>query len=241
MIPRAVTFDFWNTLYADGGSPVDAIVERRLLILRGALAACGGAANDEELADASRSGFSAYLQAWEQGRHFGAREQVSHVIGHFGVVCLPEVRDEAAFAIEEIGREAELRLLPGVRETIPRLARSGVRLGLISDTGLTPGRILRRFLEQDGLLQYFGALTFSDETGFPKPDERMFRGTLAKLDAEPAEAAHVGDTPRTDIAGARGVGMAAVRFAGARDDEALPEADAVICDHRELLEALAKV
>ncbi len=88
MIPRAITFDFWNTLYTDGGSPIDEIVDGRLQILRGALDACGGTADDEQLADAYRSGFGAYLQAWEQGRHFGAREQVTHVAGATsGVVC----------------------------------------------------------------------------------------------------------------------------------------------------------
>jgi FMN phosphatase YigB (HAD superfamily) len=90
-------------------------------------------------------------------------------------------------------------------------------------------------------LQYFSALTFSDETGFPKPDERMFLGTLAQLDAEPADAAHIGDTARTDIAGAQRLGMVAVRFAAARDDSGPPEADAVICDHRDLLDTLAQV
>ena len=241
MIPRAITFDFWNTLYSDGGTPIDAIVDQRLQILRGALAACGGAPDDQQLADAYRSGFSAYLRAWEQGRHFGAREQVAHVAGRFGVACRDEIRDEAASAIEETGRRAELRLLPGAAEAIPQLAEAGIRLGLISDTGLTPGRILRDFLERDGLLRHFSALTFSDETGFPKPDERMFLETLAQLGEKPPDAAHVGDTPRTDIAGAKRLGMVAIRFAGARDDNTPPEADAVICDHRDLLDVLSHI
>jgi putative hydrolase of the HAD superfamily len=241
MVPRAITFDFWNTLYADGGSPVDAIVAHRLQILRRALEACGGTADDEQLDVAYRSGFKAYLRAWEQGQHFGAREQVAHVLAQLGVVCRGPACDAAALEIEETGRQAELRLLPGVLQTIPQLAGSGVRLGLISDTGLTPGRILRELLEKDGLLQYFSALTFSDETGFPKPDERMFLGTLAQLGARPADSAHVGDTARTDIAGAQHLGMVAVRFAGARDDGNPPEADIVIRDHRELLDALARV
>jgi putative hydrolase of the HAD superfamily len=241
MIPRAITFDFWNTLYTDGGSPIDAIVGHRLQILRRALEACGGTADDGQLDAAYRSGFNAYLGAWERGQHFGAREQVTHVFEQLGAVCRGSACDTAALEIEETGRQAELRVLPGVLQAIPHLAQSGVRLGLISDTGLTPGRILREVLEKDGLLRYFSALTFSDETGFPKPDERMFLGTLAQLGAEPADAAHIGDTARTDIAGAKRLGIVAVRFAAVRDDAGPPEADAVISDHRDLLDTLAQL
>ena len=94
------------------------------------------------------------------------------------------------------------------------------------------------FLEKDGLLPYFSTLTFSDETGFPKPDPRMFGRTLAGLGALPRESLHVGDTPRSDIAGALGVGMYAVRFAAVNDTADPPEAHAVIRDHRELRDLL---
>ncbi len=137
--------------------------------------------------------------------------------------------------IEESGANAHLQLQPGAAEVIPALAEAGVKLGLISDTGLTPGRFLVGFLERDGLLPYFSSLTFSDETGFPKPDPRMFHRTLAPLGVAPAEAAHVGDTPRTDIAGAQAVGMRAIRFAAAHDTDEPPAADYVIYDHRDLL------
>ncbi len=96
------------------------------------------------------------------------------------------------------------------------------------------------YLESDGLLEYFSAFTFSDETGFPKPDARMFERTLAALGATPEEAAHVGDTPRTDIAGAKALGLLAIRCAAAEDHREPPEADFVIRDHRELPELLAR-
>jgi len=91
------------------------------------------------------------------------------------------------------------------------------------------------FLERDGLLPYFSSLTFSDETGFPKPDPRMFQLTLAEMKVEAATSLHVGDTPRTDIAGALSMGMRAVRFAAVHDSDEPPAADAVICNHLELL------
>jgi FMN phosphatase YigB (HAD superfamily) len=50
---------------------------------------------------------------------------------------------------------------------------------------------------------------------------------------------HVGDLRRTDVAGARGVGMASVRIRAAHDDDsALPEGDHVAASHAELREIL---
>jgi len=233
---RAITFDFWNTLYAE---PIDGSAEtsraERMAIIRDAVAVCGLAPTDEELLAAWHSGFTAYLEAWHQGRHFGALEQVGHVLDRFGVAPLDGIVERTARRIEEAGAHANLQLQPGAAEVIPTLTRAGIKLGLISDTGLTPGRILLGFLRRDGLLPYFSSLTFSDETGFPKPDPRMFHRTLAPLGVLPAEAAHVGDTPRTDIAGAKAVGMRAIRFAAAHDTAEPPEADSVIYDHRDLL------
>jgi putative hydrolase of the HAD superfamily len=68
------------------------------------------------------------------------------------------------------------------------------------------------------LTSHFTCLSFSDETGVSKPHPDAFLRTLACLDAQPAEAVHIGDLTRTDIAGAKGVGMHAVRFTGSNDD-----------------------
>ena len=233
----ALTFDFWNTLYAADDGAMNLVRPKRLEALRGVLAAGGAHPTDDGLQQAYRAGFDAYMGAWGGGRHFGAREQVLFFLEYFSVEAEsipPGTIAEAAAAIEDASLLADLQLLPGARETIPALAAAGYRLGLISDTSLTPGRILRRFLERDGLLPSLAVLTFSDETGYPKPDARMFTRTLAALDAEPDQAAHVGDTPRTDIAGAKALGITAIRYAAAADQDEPPEADYVIRDHREL-------
>jgi len=197
--------------------------------------ACGGSATPERIVESNSSGFAAYVEAWRGGRHYGAIEHVHHVLGLLGVEPCDGGVTRAADRIEELGKRADLLLLPGVAETLPALAAAGLKLGLISDTGLTPGRVLVTFLERDGLLPYFSSLTFSDETGFPKPDPRVFDLTLAEMGVKADSSLHVGDTPRTDIAGALNVGMRAVRFAAVNDSDEPPAADAVIRDHRDLL------
>jgi putative hydrolase of the HAD superfamily len=241
-VPRritTITFDLWNTIYAASGAAGDAARNRRLDLLAQILAARGVQADEAELRQAYRAGFDAYMAAWTAGRHFGAREDVVFVLEYFHA---PEARTAAerdefertVLAMEDASYLSPPSLLAGVRETIPALAVEGYRLGIISDTSLTPGRVLRDFLKEDGLLDCFSTLTFSDETGFPKPDRRMFEVTLTGLGSRPAEAVHIGDTPRTDVAGAQAVGMVAIRCAGAVDQPGEPQADFVIRDHREI-------
>lgn len=233
----ALTFDFWNTLYSANGGSWAEVREARMAALRGLLAAAGVHPAQEELDRVYHTGFDVYMEAWTSGIHFGAKEQVDYFIQEFGVDRAALDGEQIARAIletENAARFGVLPLLPGVVETIPLLAAEGYRLGLISDTSLTPGRVLKEFMEADGILEYFSVLTFSDATGYPKPDRRMFESTLVALGADPSSAAHVGDTPRTDIAGARAIGMVTIRCAGANDDEEPPEADFVIRDHREI-------
>jgi putative hydrolase of the HAD superfamily len=219
---------------------MDAVRPRRIAVLRALLETAGPAPTADELDRAYLSGFDAYMASWNRGVHFGALQQVRHILQVFGLSAPEDSVLEAARTIEDAALLAPLRLLPGVKDTIPRLAEAGYRLGIISDTSLTPGRLLIRFLEADGLLDCFQALTFSDVTGYTKPDRRMFARTLAQLEATPAQAAHVGDTPRTDIAGARTCGMLAIRCAAAVDLTEPPEAHHVLHDHRELPEILAR-
>jgi hypothetical protein len=47
--------------------------------------------------------------------------------------------------------------------------------------------------------------------------------------------------PRTDIAGARAVGMVTVRFAATNDNREDPQADAVISDHRNIIPTVEEI
>ena len=242
-----LTFDLWNTLYSADGGAGDIVRPHRLALLAEILASRGVHPTEEEFRQAYRAGFDAYMASWTNGAHFGAREDVAFILDYFHAREARTAAEHGDFRADRPRHGG--RLVPGparagcgVRETVPVLAVEGYRLGIISDTSLTPGRVLRDFLKKDGLLDCFSTLTFSDETGFPKPDPRMFEVTLTGLGSRPAEAAHIGDTPRTDVAGARAVGMTTIRCAGAVDQSGEPEADFVIRDHREIpgiLERLA--
>jgi putative hydrolase of the HAD superfamily len=131
--------------------------------------------------------------------------------------------------------------LDGARELLARLVEQGVHCALVCDTGLTPGRVVRQHLDRLGLLEYLAVQVFSDEVGAPKPDRRTFEAALRPLGVAPENALHVGDLRRTDVAGARGLGMTTVRIRARHDDtSALPEADFVVESHAELFALLGE-
>jgi len=110
---------------------------------------------------------------------------------------------------------------------------AGVRLGIVCDIGLTPSLVVRELLDRHSLLELFDDTTFSDEVGHYKPARPIFEHALQRLgDVNPERAAHVGDRRRTDVAGARAMGMTAVRYNGAYEDDAVsaPEADIVLAE-----------
>ena len=86
------------------------------------------------------------------------------------------------------------------------------KLGLISDTGQTSGRILREILKKDGIYDYFLVHSFSDEMGVSKPNKKIFEMTLKKLCSLPANTVHIGDNIATDICGAINYGLKAIHI-----------------------------
>jgi putative hydrolase of the HAD superfamily len=99
-----------------------------------------------------------------------------------------------------------------VVEAIRTLAGQGTVLGIVSNTGRTPGVVLRRLLERAGVLPAFRVLSFSDEVGTRKPAAEIFRRTLALAGCPPEAAVHIGDDAVNDVAGARAVGMRALHY-----------------------------
>jgi FMN phosphatase YigB (HAD superfamily) len=212
---HAVTFDFWGTLYQNAYAR-----DGRLRLLEEVLAHHDQPRPRAALEAALRHGWSVWERAWREEHRSITVERWLRAVLAFLDADLPE---DVVAGLRQPIEEAHLhgdapRPVPvqGVAEVLPRLSRR-YRLGLISDTGLTPGRVLREILRHDGLLSYFQALTFSDETGTTKPLPQQFLRTLAILEAQPEEAAHIGDLPETDLAGARGVGMKTILFLGVSD------------------------
>ena len=86
--------------------------------------------------------------------------------------------------------------------------RSGYRVGLLSNATTSA----RRFFTASGIADHFDAITISGEEGVMKPDARIYRIALARLNVEPNEAIFVDDFSE-NVAAARVLGMTGVHFA----------------------------
>ncbi len=238
----AVTFDFWGTLYQNTYAR-----DERLHLLEEALARHSQPRPWTALEAAYRHAHDVFDRLWREERRSITIERWLREMMDFLEADLPgDVLADLRQPIEEVHLQKALhgdgpRPVPGVAEVLPRLSWR-YHLGVISDVGLTPGRVLREILRRDGLLSHFRALTFSDETGATKPLPQQFLRTLAILEARPEEAVHVGDLPETDLAGARAVGMKAVLFLGvSHRQDGRPLADAVFEEYGELEELLERL
>jgi putative hydrolase of the HAD superfamily len=147
----------------------------------------------------------------------------------------PALLDEAIAGYIEPVLHYPPELHPGAVEAVGGLAARGLALGIVSNTGRTPGIVLRQILDRYGLLSHFSVISYSDEVGYRKPDPEIFRRTLEGLGTEARHAAHVGDNPVADVTGAQGAGMLGVHLAaGGRPPAA--HADMIVTDLRHLVD-----
>jgi putative hydrolase of the HAD superfamily len=90
----------------------------------------------------------------------------------------------------------------------------GFQMGLISNTGMTPGFTFRSYMAERGMLEYFHTLTFSDEVKLAKPSGEIFMMTLEAMGAKPEQTIHIGDHVTNDVVGANRCGMKTVWITG---------------------------
>ncbi len=145
----------------------------------------------------------------EAYRHVSCEERLGYILEQLHIDLPPGAQQALVTAFEETILTAPPPLVPGAKEVLTALSPT-YRLGIISDTGITPGRVLRHVLEAAQVLNLFGATIFSDETGYNKPHRRMFDAALTALGGTPATALHIGDLLETDVIGARRRGMTSV-------------------------------
>jgi HAD superfamily hydrolase (TIGR01509 family) len=141
----------------------------------------------------------------------------------------------AAFLGEEI---ATVRPFPGVRELVEALRSRGFTCGVATSA---------QDAERDALLKLAGVSDLltegstSADADASKPAPDIVEAALAKLGADPARTALVGDT-KYDVEAAHRAGVRAIALrCGGADSADLAEADAVYDDPAALMRALDRV
>lgn len=202
---KAVTFDLWNTLisYKDYAS-------LRIAYLTALL-------HKEKLGfdrEVVRQAYTSVQDHWrlnplKEHRFVAAKDRVEMILDELGAEVGQDLKLTIVKYFEEVLLEDPAALHEGAKLTLESLYGK-YPIGLISDSGLTPGRVLRTALKVRGILKFFRFTIFSDEVGYNKPSPIIFKQALKLLGAHPKEIIHVGDLPETDITGAKRMGMLTV-------------------------------
>lgn len=231
---KAIAFDLWETLITN--TPEASVaqklvrIERIEAILR---------QPREKIDHAMHEQWNRCQELyWSLDKDVSCRTQIEHL---FEVMELEPLDDKSMQAIEEAYASAAIEVMPdlvgGAREVIDALRSRGYALGLISNTGRTPGSALRTILDRLDIRDAFDAMVFSNEHGECKPQRSIFEALRAGLDVPFEEMLFVGDNLYVDVYGAMRCGMQAVHFVPRQRGTAV----APPVDHDHVIEPLATI
>ncbi|MBD3289163.1 HAD-IA family hydrolase, partial [candidate division KSB1 bacterium] len=185
---------------------------------------------------------AAFRKVWHEHHvTWSVLERLSIIMSGLGVT-LPDGEMEELVRLHE-NMELEFRpdFVEGVHEAIKSL-HGKYRLGVISDTIFSPGRALRQLLADEGLLDFFDVLIFSDEIGKSKPEPVMFYSACQRLGVQLDELVHIGDREHNDIAGPKNLGARAILCTAAIDrGSSKTKADAMFKNYQELPSLIEKL
>ena len=171
-----------------------------------------------------------------------AEKAAESIVASLPLPVVESERQRLQALLADIYQDGPYYAADGVHAALRSLKRRGIALGVVSNRGARPGRLMTLQLEALGLMEFFdrNAVVWSDEVGVSKPDPRIYLACLRVLGVAPERAAHVGDVKAKDVAGARELGITTIRYAGIRDDPGEgPEADIVISSFEQLEDALS--
>lgn len=206
-----VTFDVWNTLVVHEFYD-DRLKTHRMQNIRDALRHRGISCNCEQIRAAYDYTEECLAAVWKSERDLSNDGHLALFLEGMGLEpdddTMEIIRDPYSCALLDF----QPKLVDGATEILTRLKDRGYKIGLISNTGRTPGRIMREVLSGYGITGCFTTMTFSDEAGYIKPGRHIYEKALKSLGSSPANTVHVGDHPLLDVYGAKACGWKAILF-----------------------------
>jgi putative hydrolase of the HAD superfamily len=225
---KAVTFDLWETLLFERNGDSNRRSQARYSLVTEALSKLGVHVSREQVQSAMKQVIDSLLEIWDRNDDVSHVEQLEALVRFVsnGSLSLKREWVEAlSSAYVSAFFEIPPCLNPDAKCLLKDLAEGDKRIGLICNTGITPGFALRRFLKSEGVLERFDFLAFSDEIGFRKQDRRIFHLVARKLKTDPCNIVHVGDNLKIDVLGAKASGFKAIYFACDEGRDKIAEAD----------------
>lgn len=219
----AVTFDLWQTLILDAPEQDELRSQMRYKDLHKALTSLGVHLSLQELKRGHDESASRLQEIWKRNQDVAVREQIRLIMelasNRPGTMPTePEAIEKLESAYVHSLSMFPPKLNPGTLDILKALRSRGHKIGLISNTGRSPGEALRRLLENYGVLQFFNATVFSNEVGVRKPDRRIFEEAANGLGVDLEGIVHIGDDPEADIWGAKQLGMRTILYESGSPD-----------------------
>jgi putative hydrolase of the HAD superfamily len=245
---KAIAFDLWETLITNTPEVSRAHERLRLDRMERILAQRAFGGNTQQIEHAYRQVWHRCQELyWALDKDVACRRQIDHFLEALEIN--PASYDEATLSsLEEAYAGAAVEALPSMVPSAElvtaELKSRGYRLGLISNTGRTPGYALRAILDRLGLGSFFDVMVFSNEHGECKPQRSIFEALRHSLGVDFEEMLFVGDNLYVDVHGAQQCGMRTIHFVPSiRGTAVAPEAnhdlsiepDATVRDLQELV------
>lgn len=235
---KAITFDCWNTLIIDDGSPdtkmrdyLEFVCQENGISLADKDIAVAWAKEDKLREE--------YVITHHKTKNAMQRTETLLDILEIRLPH-PEVARIADY-FDRIALEVLPPQVPKVSEILSVLSPR-YKLGVICNGGYHSADTVRQILDAHGMLDFFEWLSFSDDLDVAKPHRDIFDITVRKLDCGFEESVHIGDSEYADIVGAKNAGMKAILFTGINKKyEDHTTADFVIKSYSDLLYFLKKL
>lgn len=205
---------------------------------------------DGTLIDSNDAHASAWVDVGRELGHQIAFSEVRRLIGMGGDKVLPRITGVEEDSDEgqqiskrrgEIFREhylPKLKPFPRARELLQRFRDDGYTLVVATSASKDD---MDPLLEKAGIKDLIEEKTSSGDAEESKPDPDIVQAALASVDARPADAIMLGDTPYdVEAAGRAGVRCVGVRCGGWDGDDGLGDAVAVYDDPADLLARYAE-
>lgn len=237
---KAISIDFWETLVA-GMHNSSQRVAHRIDFLKITLQNYGDF-DDKNIELVYEQTGKLFSDVWKfSHKTITSGETINAIANRLGVTF----SHLDFIALVEIFEKSVLKnpplLFPELQTVLPKLAKK-YPLGIISDTGYSSGIILREFLRQNNVFQYFTSFVFSDEVHAAKPQSKNYLVTCKNFGISCEELLHVGDNQRSDIVGIQNLGGKGILFCQTNKKHvSKTTADEIIFNWNDVFEAIERI
>lgn len=169
--------------------------------------------------------------------HFTIRiSRVLQKLGYNHDADSPLAKGAANAYIEELARyvHPDVNAIPVLKE----LRENGYKIGVVSNFSIPEGA--RWLIAKHGLEKFLDTIVISGEINRRKPSPEIFLKALNNLRVDAIQAVFIGDTPDTDIEGAKKVGMKTIliKRGDVKIESMRNKPDFIIKNLKEVLEIL---